>query len=83
MKKLLLFAACLGLASTALAQIASTADTISGRITANATWLNNKVHYLDGYVFVTNGATLTIQPGTVIKGIKASKGTLLLPGVQK
>lgn len=39
----------------------------SGEITADETWETGNVYYLDGRVTVTNGATLTIQPGTVIK----------------
>ncbi len=35
-------------------------------INANATWTSNNVYELNGYVFVTNGATLTIEPGTTI-----------------
>lgn len=33
---------------------------------------------LRGFVYVTNGATLTIEPGVVIKGEKASKATLIV-----
>ena len=53
-------------------------DTISGGdITSNTTWTKNKVYLLnDGYVYVTNNATLTIEPGTVIRG--TGKGTLII-----
>ncbi|WP_118950542.1 hypothetical protein [Taibaiella helva] len=50
--------------------------TISGDITGNQTWTADKKYILKGFVYVTNGANLTIQPGTVIMGDKASKGTL-------
>jgi hypothetical protein len=40
----------------------------SGQITANETWSASNVYRLDGRVTVTGGATLTIEPGTVIKG---------------
>ena len=33
------------------------------------TWTSNNVYLLDGYVFVDSGATLTIEKGTVIKGL--------------
>lgn len=33
---------------------------------------------LKGFVYVTNGATLTIEPGVVIKGEKESKATLII-----
>lgn len=32
------------------------------------TWTSDNVYVLDGFVFVEEGATLTIEPGTVIKG---------------
>ncbi len=41
---------------------------VSGSITADTHWTANNEYKLSGYVFVTNGATLTIDPGTVIKG---------------
>ena len=38
------------------------------RITSDQTWTNNQIYVLKGKVVVENGATLTIQPGTIIKG---------------
>jgi hypothetical protein len=40
---------------------------VSGSITANTTWTASNVYVLNGFVYVENGATLTIQPGTVVK----------------
>ena len=37
-----------------------------------------KKYMLKGFVYVMSGATLTIEPGTVIVGDKASKGTLVV-----
>ncbi len=51
---------------------------ISGEISANTTWSADKIYLLKGFVFVSNGATLTIEPGTIVKGDKASKGTLVV-----
>ncbi len=51
---------------------------ISGDIKVNTTWTADKIYHLKGYVYVTDGATLTIQPGTIIKGDKASKSTLVV-----
>lgn len=51
---------------------------VSGDITTNTTWKADKIYLLKGFVYVTNGATLTIEPGTIIKGDKASKGTLII-----
>lgn len=42
--------------------------TDGGSGTGTATWTSNNVYLLDGFVFVNSGQTLTIQPGTVIKG---------------
>lgn len=44
-------------------------QTVSGDITANTTWTNDKVWEIDGVVRVKNGATLTIQAGTFIKAV--------------
>ncbi len=55
-----------------------TPETISGDITANRTLTANKTWILSGYVRVLNGATLTIEPGTVVRGDKATKGALIV-----
>lgn len=51
---------------------------VSGDISAATTWSADKIYLLKGNVFVTNNATLTIQPGTIIKGDKATKGALIV-----
>lgn len=51
---------------------------VKGDITSNTTWTADKFYLLKSYVYVTNGATLTIEPGTIIKGDKDSKGTLII-----
>lgn len=51
---------------------------VSGDISTNTTWTADKIYTLKGFVYVTNGATLTINAGTIIKGDKASKGTLII-----
>jgi hypothetical protein len=45
--------------------------TVTANITNNTTWTSNNVYLLSGPIYVKNGATLTIQPGTVIMGDKA------------
>jgi len=40
---------------------------VSGPITGQATWDANTIWVLNGPVFVTSGASLTIEPGTIIK----------------
>ena len=42
--------------------------TVSSNITTNTTWETGKCYILAGRIAVTNGATLTIQPGVLVKG---------------
>lgn len=51
---------------------------VSGDIKTNTTWSASKIYQLKGYVYVTDGATLTIEPGTIIKGDKSTKATLVI-----
>ena len=57
--------------------------TVTGDITTNTTWTNDKIVYLDGRVIVQAPAELTIQPGTVIKGMAGSESNaaVLVVGV--
>ena len=41
---------------------------VTANITTNTTWSNDHVYQLAGRITVTDGATLTIEAGTVIKG---------------
>jgi hypothetical protein len=41
---------------------------VTDNITANTTWSSENVYQLGGRITVTNGATLTIEAGTIIKG---------------
>lgn len=52
--------------------------TISSNITTNTTWTSGNVYKLVGNICVTPGNTLTIQPGTIIRGDKASKACLII-----
>lgn len=52
--------------------------TITGNITSNTTWTSGNTYLLVGNVSVTNNAILTIQPGTIIRGDKNSKGCLII-----
>jgi len=51
-------------------------QTVSSDITTNTTW--SGVIFLQNKVYVKNNATLTIAPGTVIRGDKATQGTLII-----
>lgn len=50
--------------------------TLSGLISADRTLSADTLYLLDGKVFVTNHATLTIEPGARIEGIKKSTPAL-------
>lgn len=58
------------------ANYAVATSTVSSDITSNTTW--SGVICLQNKVYVKNGATLTIQPGTVIRGDKSTQGTLII-----
>lgn len=53
-------------------------QTVSGTITANTTWTSDKVWELDGQVDVAPGVTLTIQPGTFVKGKQGTVSALIV-----
>jgi hypothetical protein len=56
-----------------------TTEVISaGDMTVNTTLTSDKVYLLDGWVYVKAGTTLTIQPGTIIRGSKANKGAIII-----
>jgi len=56
----------------------ATTVTVSGELTANTTWTSSNVYLIQGFYYVRNGVTLTIQPGTIIRGDKDSKGSLII-----
>ena len=57
--------------------------TIKGSITSNTVWASKNKYLLEGFVYVESGATLTIEPGTIIKGDKSTKATLIIkPGAK-
>ena len=53
-------------------------ETLSGDITSDRTLTNRKAYILSGMVFVRSGATLTIEPGTIIYGETATLGGLCI-----
>ncbi|GEC79219.1 T9SS type A sorting domain-containing protein [Flavobacterium aquatile] len=57
---------------------AATVVNVTADITANTTWTTGKTYKLNGLIYVRNNATLTIQPGVVVKGITSSTGTALI-----
>jgi hypothetical protein len=42
--------------------------TISGNITSNTTWTASNTYLISGLVYVNAGVTLTIEPGTIVRG---------------
>ena len=50
----------------------------AGHITSNQTWTSGNTYLLNGWVYIDAGVTLTIQPGTVIRGDAANKGALII-----
>ncbi len=52
--------------------------TVSGDITADTRWYAQAKYLLSGFVYVKNNATLTIEPGTIIKGVSNTKATLII-----
>lgn len=75
MKKInLLFTICL----LSFSLLAQNERTINGEITSSTTFYADTIYTLEGYVFVKNNATLTIQPGTIIKGKYGTKATLII-----
>jgi hypothetical protein len=53
--------------SCTYAQVEGTV-TKSGILSGNETWTADKIYFLEGRVVVPDGVTLTINPGTIIKG---------------
>ncbi|MDR1646162.1 MAG: Ig-like domain-containing protein [Tannerellaceae bacterium] len=56
----------------------ATAVVLQGEITTNLTLRAIDQNTLKGFVYVADGATLTIEPGAVVKGEKASMGSLIV-----
>jgi hypothetical protein len=55
-----------------------TSTTLSGNITSTTTLTSDKEWVLKGYVYVTDGAKVIIQPGTIIKSDISEKGALCI-----
>ncbi|MGE5349170.1 MAG: Ig-like domain-containing protein [Actinomycetota bacterium] len=52
--------------------------TVSGDITSDTRWYAQAKYQLSGFIYVKNNATLTIEPGTIIKGVSNTKATLII-----
>ena len=51
---------------------------LAGNISVNTKLLKRNIYLLQGNVYVTNNAVLTIEPGTIIIGDFETKGTLII-----
>ncbi len=51
---------------------------VTDNVTVDTTWTVNNLYILTQPVFVQNGATLTIEPGTVVFGDTGNRGTLIV-----
>lgn len=58
--------------------VTSIVEVPEGDIAAGTVWTADKIWRLNGFVRVQDGITLTIEPGTVIFGSRATKGTLIV-----
>lgn len=56
----------------------TTSATLSGNIATNTTLDAAKVYLLTGFIYVKSGATLTIPAGTILRGDKSSKATIIV-----
>lgn len=56
--------------------------TISANITANTTWTTGTTYSLGGQIYVKNNATLTIQPGVIIRSNAAGAGLFVTKGAK-
>lgn len=65
-------------ASFTLTDVGNNTTRVEGSTDGDYTFTANKKWLLQGFVYVNEGATLTIEPGTIIKGDKDSKGTLII-----
>ena len=60
----------------------ATTVTVSSEITTNTTWVAGSVYSLQGIIYVKNNATLTIQPGVVVKGAGAGAALVITKGAK-
>jgi hypothetical protein len=76
------FASCSSDVSTGALPTPTPTQTVevngSEAITKNTKWTADKKYLLKGFVRVKSGATLTIEPGTIIMGDKTTTGSLII-----
>lgn len=60
----------------------ATSVVASGTITSNTTWTANNVYLLQGLVYIDSLITLTIEPGTVIRGASGNSSLIVRRGAK-
>jgi Secretion system C-terminal sorting domain len=65
-------------ASNTVNGVTTTFENPASAFTKNVTLTNNKIWILKGFTYVRPGATLTIEPGTIIRGDKGTKAALII-----
>ena len=70
-----LLAACTAGTQLSFADEPTNIVTVINDITNNTTWSNTNVYLMNGFIHVLAPAELTIQPGTIIKGLSAANIT--------
>ncbi|GEP91612.1 hypothetical protein SAMN05660909_03699 [Chitinophaga terrae (ex Kim and Jung 2007)] len=94
MKKLVLFTAAIAFLATSCRKIeadtvivggggsnnneVTESTLLEGKISKDRTLKAGNTYTIRGIVYVTNGAKLTIEPGTVVRGETSSKGALVI-----
>jgi len=63
------FLAALSFGTSAEAAFVTVGTNAENRIQTDTRWTRDNVYILSRIIFVTNGATLTIEPGTIIRGV--------------
>lgn len=53
-------------------------NVLKGDITANKTLKAGVKYTIEGFVYVMDGVTLTVEPGAIVMGDKQTKGTLII-----
>ncbi|MFN3874512.1 MAG: hypothetical protein ACK4L7_01205 [Flavobacteriales bacterium] len=51
---------------------------VEGETDVDFTFTSDKKWLVKGFLYVNSGATLTVQPGTIVKGDKDSKGSVII-----
>ncbi len=77
MRKLILLIVAI-FAANLTTNAAAPVKTITGNISGNVMWNYDTIYLLSGKVYLINGATLTIAPGTIIKGDYSAAGSALI-----